>query len=111
LNDKKNLKSQKSLIERSFEESWSILFNGRDTTLVKRLRNLLITFVMLQKCFKNFIVNIQKSQVPRMRKSNTSRPTAAPYLKFYYGAGADTKALNSSRAAEQRRVSTKQKLE
>jgi hypothetical protein len=28
-------------LEESFEESWSILFNGRDTTLMKGPRNLL----------------------------------------------------------------------
>jgi hypothetical protein len=45
-------------LEESFEESWSILFNGRDTTLVKGLKNLSPIFVMLQKCFKNFIADI-----------------------------------------------------
>jgi hypothetical protein len=82
LKDKKNLKPQKSLIHESFEESWSILFNGRDTTLVKGPGNLPPIFVMLQKCFKNFIAAIQKSQVPRMHKSNTSGPTPTPYLNL-----------------------------
>jgi hypothetical protein len=46
------------LIQDSFEKSWSILFTGRDTTLVKGLKNLSPIFVMLQKCFKNFIADI-----------------------------------------------------
>jgi hypothetical protein len=74
------------------------LFNGKDTTLVKGLGNLLPIFIMLQKCFKNFIAAIQKSQVPKMRKSKTSGPTPAPWLKFQYGAGIE--ALSSSKAAE-----------
>jgi hypothetical protein len=62
LKDKKNLKSQISLILESFEKNWSILFNSGDMTLVKGLENLSPIFVMLQKWFKNFIANIQKTK-------------------------------------------------
>jgi hypothetical protein len=75
-------------LEESFEESWSILFNGRDTTLMKGPRNLLPEF------------HIQKIQVPKMRKSNIYGPILAPYLKFQYGAGADARALRSNTAAK-----------
>jgi hypothetical protein len=44
-----------------------------------------------------------------MYKSNISRLTPTPYLKFQYGAGTDAQALNSNRVAEQRRVSMKWK--
>jgi hypothetical protein len=37
------------LDSRIIEESWNILFNGRDTKLVKGLRNLSPIIVMLQK--------------------------------------------------------------
>jgi hypothetical protein len=37
---------------------------------------------MLQKLFKNFIVDIQKNQVARIFESNTYKPTAAPYISF-----------------------------
>jgi hypothetical protein len=70
------------LDSRITQKNWSILFIGRDTTLVKGPGNLLPISIIFQKWFKNFIPNIQKNQVLRMYESNTSEPTLVSYLNF-----------------------------
>jgi hypothetical protein len=82
LKKKKNFKSQKSSIQESIAGNWSILFNGMDTTLVKRPSNLLPILLMPRKWFENFIVDIQKNQIPKMLEFNTSGPTPTPYLSL-----------------------------